>query len=172
MANYAIFDDEEYSVDNGVLTFIDGSTESIAFNISFVKVSPAGALGYPKQLIPEVNTTNIEFQSKYEYISTDNGNLITGKTGRHDYELLYGNKFMTLEHEEQLILNPKTYLPGPVDIIHLENSVLNDMIMTNYGVVDGCHLYVKPVQVKHLPADASNVINGIGGKYYVGEKVY
>ena len=172
LANYAIFDDEEYSVDNGVLTFIDGSTESIAFNISFVKVSPAGALGYPKQLIPEVNTTNIEFQSKYEYTSTDNGNLITGKTGRHDYELLYGNKFMTLDHEEQLILNPKTYLPGPVDIIHLENSVLNDMIMTNYGVVDGCHLYVKPVQVKHLPADASNVINGIGGKYYVGEKVY
>lgn len=122
--------------------------------------------------LPNVSSTPIDIQNIHEEFEINNANhIVNRKFGKMNYELLIGNSFTQLEHTSELILDPVSFLPGPVDRIYLPGYMINKFTNRQYGHHIASEMYFKPVQVMHIPLD-NDTVTSIGGKYFVGQTLY
>ena len=122
-------------------------------------------------LIPGITHTEYTFQHVHEKQLPVGNSIATIKDSNMNYELLAGNKFTTLDYEQEYVLDRSTLLPGPVDIVNLPNDTINKFAKTEYGKHNPPKFFFKPVQVMHNDLN-EGVLTSTGGKYHVGQTVY
>lgn len=154
--------------DNGTLI------SSIDCDMLFQKISStADSTNTFNQLI-NMKSSMVEFQNIHESFTVDtDGMIINDSYTNMNYEMLVGNRFTQLNHVHEEVLNAKTMLSGPVDMIHINNQSINDLTNMNYSVDTTKQMYFKPAQILHIPVnEADGSITSVGGKYFVGQTLY
>ena len=143
-------------------------------NITFKKISSTGDVSNTFNQIPNINTTVLDFENVHESFDLVNNKIISKNKMSMNYEMLVGNHFKQLEHNTELILNPVTYeSDGPIDRIHLDNQMINQMVNRDYCNHKMKQVFFKPSQVFHIPINQDDKsITSVGGKYFVGQTLY
>ena len=143
-------------------------------NITFKKISSTGDVSNSFDQIPNINTTVLDFENIHDSFDLLNNKIISKNKMNMNYEMLVGNRFKQLEHNTELILNPITYQSdGPIDRIHLNNQMINQMINRDYCNHKTKQVFFKPSQVFHIPINQDDKsITSIGGKYFEGQTLY
>ena len=140
--------------------------------INFVKVSSTAEEVNTFNMIPNMLTTNIEFENGHESFDIVNGLIVNEKHADMNYELLSGNRFIPLDHEIEFVLEPVTWLQGSIDRLHIENQWMNRMITESYSHDSSVRMFFKPNQVVHLAPDISGAMDSVYGKYFEGQTIY
>lgn len=141
-------------------------------SIDFIRVSSSSTKMNTFGQIPNVNTTPIEFQNTHESFEVVNDLVVNEEHAKMNYELLIGNHFMPIEHVEEMILEPDTWLPGSVDRLIINNQYINRMTMEDFGHRNDNGVYFKPSQVIHITPNQDGSIDSIYGKYFEGQTIY
>lgn len=154
--------------DNGILI------SSMNCDMLFQKISStADSTNTFNQLI-NMKSSMVEFQNIHESFTVDaDGMIINDSRANMNYEMLVGNRFTQLNHVHEEVLNVKTMLPGPVDMVHINNQSINDLTNMNYSVDTKKQMFFKPAQILHIPINENDgSITSVGGKYFVGQTLY
>ena len=171
ICEYVIMNDEPISCTISVIDDTGNVISDFDCTISFKKVwNNSTEFKTMNQL---VNTRNqmINIQNVHETTSIDNGYIVSDKVSNMNYEMYIGNKFFTLKHDSEMVLDPTTMLPGPEDVMYVSNQLINDVTVEEYTNTISNDMYFKPSQVIHIPIE-NNKIESIGGKYFKGQSIY
>ena len=177
IAEYAFFDGTGLTMTSITATAYASNGNTITtFNVSeitFKKVSSSSDTTSIIQEIPNLYNTKVDIQNEHESFTVENNNkIVNTKSGVMNYEMLYGNRFTTLEHVPEMVLQPKNQLQGPIDRIYISNHTINRLMLEDYGKRNSQRMYFKPSQVLHLPIGVMECITGAGGKNFVNQRVY
>lgn len=175
ICNYTFFNDVKLSNCNMVVMNDNADIiTTISTNLSFKKInSTADKMEDFNQLI-DLYKSSIEFQSTHESFSMSGNNMIANDSYTNmNYEMLIGNHFTQLECVHEKVLDLTTMLPGPVDKIYISNQMINDIMNDSFKDIKA-HVYFKPSQIFHSVIDLNNenLLNSVGGKYFVGQTIY
>lgn len=188
IAEYAFFNDA--TISDAIMNVYDENGSLIDeindVMISFDKIgTTADQLGKFQQLLNIRNVGNandniegahrsIDFENHHEeYVLDQDGRVISKKHADMNYELLLGNHFLQLHHDQEFVLQPTTWLQGSIDRLYISNQKINQFINKDYASHESLEMYFKPEQVLHIEnADNGNTIDSIGGKYFVGQTLY
>ena len=120
----------------------------------------------PMQLIP------LEVQNVHETFDTNlSGDIINKRHAELHYELLCGNHFTPLDYTSEYCAPPKEDIQGPIDKLYLSCTKLNTLSMVNEMNRPEVEMYFRACDVYHIqPID--DIVTSIGGKYFVGQKLY
>lgn len=171
ICEYVIINDEPVECQMSVIDNNGSIISDISCVISFKKVWNNSTEF--KTMYQLVNSRNqmINIQNVHEITTFDNGYIVNDKISNMNYEMYMCNKFFTLKHDSELVLNPDTMLPGPEDVMYISNQLINNIAVEEYtnSLLDG--MYFKPSQVIHIPITDES-IKSIGGKYFKGQSIY
>lgn len=146
-------------------------------NVEFNHVGSTAGRDDIVNVIPSISTTSIRFENEHEevIVETDNrsNNLVSNKK-THDmhFELLFGNRYIPLDHDCEYVLDPKTFEEHSRDIVRVPNKMINSLMLKNTNGLANPRMHFKPTQVYHLPKDAEDCITSVYGKCFVGQTVY
>lgn len=173
ICEYAFFNGE--TIENCYMTILDDKGSEIYqtdADIHFMKIGSTGDISDTFNQISNINNTTIDIQNVHESFDVDESGLIINKKHANmNYEMLIGNHFSQLDHTSQKILQPKTLIQGSVDRIFIPNKLINDLVNDEYSKHVSPEVFFKPTQVIHIPM-TNDIINSIGGKYFVGQRLY
>ncbi len=173
ICEYAFFDGTQLTNLTMNILDIDGSvigTQTVS--IDFTRLSSTADKVNTFDQITNVNTSSIEFQNNHETFEVVDDLVVNEKHAKMNYELLVGNHFTPLEHVEELILEPETWLQGSVDRLIMDNQTINRMSMIEFGHRKCSDVYFKPSQVIHITPNQNGSIDSIYGKYFEGQSIY
>ena len=176
-AEYAFFNGETLQSNQiSAYAFTSSKTTIGSLNIdhiSFTRVGSSGDTTDDFYQIPSVCNTKVDIQNIHETFEMRNNQIVNTKYGVMNYEMLYGNRFTTLDHIPMLVTQPRvSALQGPIDRIYISNEKINHMAFTEYGHRTSDRMYFKPSQILHMPIDALDRVTSFGGKNFVGQRVY
>jgi len=174
------YDLQSYSSLNVAFTYYDengnahDAMNGHSCEFLFRKVGSTADLVPDMEILLNGNSTVVSLQNVHENITVDDstGCTINRKVTSTNYEMYIGNRYTQLLHTYEFQLQPKTYLPGPVDIVRIPNHVLNEMMLSELGDHVSAQMFFKPSQILHLPLDDDKHIQSVGGKYFEGQKIY
>lgn len=174
ICEYAFFNGD--SISGCKLNIIDatGNTiETIDCSLTFSKVSSsATVVGKFKQIL-NISNIKIDIENIHESFDINpDGLIVNKKSSNMNYEMLAGNHFTQLDHTSEMILQPKSLLPGSIDRIFINNQTINGIINQEFGKNVSKKIFFKPVQVFHIPFNENGSITSIGSRYHVGQHVY
>lgn len=178
ICEYCFFSGEQL---NGLVGTIYDKTNTklgtIVVDISFIKAGSSAGNDIEIEIIPNISSTSIKFNNEHEEMNvvtrTSTNSMIENRKV-HDmhFELLFGNKYIPLEHDCEYILDPITYEEHSVDIIRIPNKIINSLMTEENSEATNAKMYFEPVQVFHLPTDVEECITSVYGKCFVGQTVY
>lgn len=174
LCEYAFFDGIEVSKQMKVYTNTGSViTATAPITLRFNKIGSSADNMDDFNQLPNVLSTPIDFQNIHEEFEINAANhIVNKKYGKMNYELLIGNSFTQLDHTSELVLDPISYLPGPIDRVYLPGYMLNKLTNRQFGHHISSEMYFKPVQVMHMEIDDHDVLTSVGGKYFVGQTLY
>ena len=173
ICEYTFFDGSDITLTNIELrndqsTVID---QIPSINIEFVKVGSTASEMTDIKVLSNMMDTLLDFQNIHEVTTPLEHEVVTTKRAAMNYELLVGNRFIPLNHEEEYILDRETMLPGSVDRVIIPNMIVNGFAKQELGKYTSVSLHFKPTQVLHItPID--DVIQSVGSRYFIGQKLY
>ena len=173
ICEYAFFDGSTLTGLTMNVLDINGSiigTQTVS--IDFIRVSSTADKVNTFDQVSNVNTESIEFQNNHESFEVVNDLVVNEKHAKMNYELLVGNHFTPLDHVEEMILEPETWLPGSVDKLIIDNQLINRMSMAEFGHRKCSDVYFKPAQVIHITPNQDGSIDSVYGKYFEGHSIY
>lgn len=160
---------EAYRSDGTLIDDLD-----LTVDITFKRVASTADLLRDMAILLNHEQTPVDLQNVHEdneYVD-QGGMIVSHKTTNTHYEMLLANRYTQLQHDYEMILNPRTYLPGPVDRVWLINSKVNDFLYSEIGNRIGSQLFFKPSQVLHLTPDENGDITSIGHGFFEGQRTY
>ena len=175
ICEYAFFDGT--GMENVSMSVLaeDGTTiDTSTCRLTFVQVSVNGDVTLPMEQLINVQNRVFDFENRHESFVVDGDAVVSSTMTDMNYELLLGNRFLQLDHTHEEVLNPATMQHGPVDRIYLNDQIINKYAMLNRIQSTKKRMFFKPSQVLHLNIDTEdeNAMISVGGKYFVGEKIY
>lgn len=173
VCEYAFFNGDDISDCMMEVVDIDGNViSSSTVSLSFIKIGSSADGVNTFEQIPNINSTAIGINHTHESFDVDETGMIINKSSAEmNYEMFVGNHFKQLNHETELVFNTSDVLPGPTDIIHVNNQTINDFSNMAYGNHISHRFFFKPSQVIH-PMSTENNGTAVGGKYFVGQHLY
>lgn len=173
ICEYAFFNGERLNDLTMKIIDSDGNViSSQTTSLSFMKISSTADNMNIFNQVPNMLTTRIDFENVHESFEVVNDVVVNEKHADMNYEMLLGNHFMQLNHEIELVLQPKTWLQGSIDRIYIENQFINKMCALEFSHNICKHVFFKPSQIFHIPLNDDGSIDSINGKYFEGQTIY
>lgn len=172
ICEYAFFDGE--TLNDMTMNVLDISGNIISTHkasLFFTKISSTADRVNTFYQIPNMRTTTLDFENNHESFEVVNKLIVNKKHADMNYEMLLGNRFVRLDHETELVLQPETWLQGSVDRLYIDNQVINQMTALDFSHRNCKNVFFKPSQVFHITPETGS-INSIAGKYFEGQTIY
>ena len=173
ITDYCCFDDTP--IDSLSITIYNISGTSLGtstVDISFKKVGSSAGSDKNINMIPNVSITPIMFDNDHENITIDQDTVISSVCNEMNYEMLFGNKYLQLNHDTEYVLDPVTYEEHVQQIVRIPNKLINSIILSDNVGKSNAKMYFKPAQILHLPIDEYGMIESVYGKCFVGQTIY
>ena len=140
--------------------------------VTFSKIGNASDVRQKIQKCISHQTIPLEVQNVHETFDVDqDGNIINQRHAKLHYELICGNHFTTLDHFSEYCAPPKNELQGPIDKLYLSCLLINRLATIDELYRPYHNIHFRACEIFHIePVD--DVITSIGGKYFVGQKLY
>lgn len=170
---YAFVSDEPMTIT--IHLYDDNSNEITTIDdvqLTFISVGTSADMS--RTIYPYSNfyTIPFEVQNTHETFDINNFDQVTNvQHAGLNYELLCGNKFIPLDHTSEYCSPNKTELQGPIDKLYLSCEKMNELVSIDQTSRPQKSMFFQPVQVFHIEPE-SDVITSIGGKYFVGQRLY
>ncbi len=170
---YAFLDGEPLQVS---IRLMDASGELIELCenilITFTKIGNSGDIHSETMRYVPMQTIPLEVQNIHETFDTNlSGDIINKRHANLHYELLCGNHFTPLDYTSEYCSPPKDDIQGPIDKLYLSCDRLNYLSLIDETNRPKSEMYFRACDVFHItPID--DTVTSIGGKYFVGQKVY
>ena len=177
ICEYCCFDDTPlttipitiYDKNNNV---IDTST----IDISFAKAGSSVGSEESFEVIPNLSSTGIAFNNDHEDMTIENyqgdDEVISSVHNDMHFEMLFGNKYIQLDHDNEYVLDPVTYEEHVQSILHVPNKLINSLLLRENSHDSNARMFFKAAQVLHLPRDSARVIESVYGKCFLGQTLY
>lgn len=177
ICEYCCFDDTPlttipitiYDKNNNV---VDTST----IDISFAKAGSSVGSEESFEVIPNLSSTGIAFNNDHEDMTIEdyqgNDEVISSVHNDMHFEMLFGNKYIQLDHDNEYVLDPVTYEEHVQSILHVPNKLINSLLLRENSHDSNARMFFKAAQVLHLPMDSARVIESVYGKCFVGQTLY
>lgn len=172
VCDYVMFNGNKITSLTGTVVTSQGTTiGTVSVDISFEQVSNTSDVIDDMSLLTNGNYTPFDFENIHESYEVVSNNIINSKRTPMNYEMFIGNHFVPLDHVSEMIMNPPSELPGPIDRVYVSNQMMNRLLMESYGNKSSVEMYFKPSQILHLPIN-DGVMTSVGGKYFEGQRIY
>ena len=174
LCEYACFTDTPLSTLSAeIFDRSNNSLGTIEVDMTFMKAgSSVGSDGW-LQMLPNVATTSIAFNNDHEDMEVVSGNVVSSIHSEMNFEMLYGNKYIQLDHDNAYVLDPVTYEEHVQEIVRVPNKMLNSLLIRENSNKANPRMFFKAGQVIHLPIDTTtNELISVYGKCFVGQTLY
>lgn len=174
LCEYACFDDTPLSTLSAeIFDRSNNSLGTIEVDMTFMKAgSSVGSDGW-LQMLPNIATTSIAFNNDHEDMTVVSGNVVSSIHSEMNFEMLYGNKYIQLDHDNAYVLDPVTYEEHVQEIVRVPNKMLNSLLIRENSNKANPRMFFKAGQVIHLPIDeTTNKLISVYGRCFVGQTLY
>lgn len=174
LCEYACFDDTPLSTLSAeIFDRSNNSLGTIEVDMTFMKAgSSVGSDGW-LQMLPNITTTSIAFNNDHENMTVVSGNVVSSIHSEMNFEMLYGNKYIQLDHDNAYVLDPVTYEEHVQEIVRVPNKMLNSLLIRENSNKANPRMFFKAGQVIHLPInETTNKLISVYGKCFVGQTLY
>ena len=174
LCEYACFTDTPLSTLSAeIFDRSNNSLGTIEVDMTFMKAgSSVGSDGW-LQMLPNVATTSIAFNNDHEDMEVVSSNVVSSIHSEMNFEMLYGNKYIQLDHDNAYVLDPVTYEEHVQEIVRVPNKMLNSLLIRENSNKANPRMFFKAGQVIHLPInETTNKLISVYGKSFVGQTLY
>lgn len=177
ICEYTMFDGSDITNVTGDIFDKDGNhISTVAVNMYFMKVGSSSGNNNTINVIPNTSLTSISFRNEHEKINVVDDNIISSAYADMNFELLFGNKYIQLDHTHEYVLDPTTYEEHAVEVVHIPNRILNTILMQDNSNMTNVRMFFKPSQILHQKildgTYLEKVIESVYGKCFVGQRIY